>query len=76
MLLVSGATWEESANLWVRFNVHALRLPGAQTVVVSYDRLCDEPVREIARLDSEFARHGLGKEGPLGGGVHAQPRGA
>lgn len=74
----AGATWEESAGLWARFYLHALTLPTEQTVVVSYDRLCDEPAEEIARLDGELARHGLqaGRSVDVFAHSHAVPDGS
>jgi hypothetical protein len=55
----AGDTCERSAELWVSFNEKAVTLPPAQTIVVSYDRLCEAPAAEIGRLDHELVRCGL-----------------
>lgn len=74
----AGPTWEDSAGLWARFNEQALTLPDEQTIVVSYDRLCDEPSEEVDRLDLELSRHGLqqGRSVEVFAHSHAVPDGS
>jgi len=74
----AGATPEESASLWVRFYERALALPVGQTVVVSFDRLCEKPSEEIARLEGALSRHGLpqGRSMEVFARSHAVPEGS
>lgn len=55
----AGGTPVLSAELWARFNLHALTLPTSRTITVNYDRLCAGAEAELDELDRQLDRHGV-----------------
>jgi hypothetical protein len=47
------------ADIWSRTYAEAHRLPADRTVVVSYDRLCAEPIEELRAFETELAARGI-----------------
>lgn len=55
----AGATWEQRAELWMRFYENARSLPKDRTIALSYDMLCRFPELALEGFRHDLARFGL-----------------
>jgi Sulfotransferase family len=54
----AGDTWEKRANLWAELSMLVTQLDGDRVIAVSYERICEEPDRELTNLVTSLGRLG------------------